>query len=382
MPSSSRATSRAGSRARSRKRHRSSSTQHDLDILIQQQPHDKRPSGLRTLKLVGVGTTKDVYRKGNTVYKYHVRRSTVTRFATPAKLVQKMEKLQLVIPEVRINDAMYSTEYCESVSTESAFEVVRANILLTLMADALAQHDIYGMDLHTGNIGQRPSDGHYFIIDNEGFFEAVSTKAQPNAKMLELVNARVNYFDLPHTQACTWISLFDASQGWYAEGEKNEWVWHMLSYVAHMATVTTVADMRLRNFVSHYAPLKHHISWGLCLLPITKVYADATAPTRRAVDTFLTRYYQSTHTIPYASIDRAQPMYARYAFGGRQAWMLDRARRATFTADVDHLAKLLLKQPMYDNVRATFTKKPRPFRNRSRRWQKKHAQNSQAIRRR
>ena len=94
-----------------------------------------------------------------------------------------MEKLQLVIPEVRINDAMYSTEYCESVSTESAFEVVRANILLTLMADALAQHDIYGMDLHTGNIGQRPSDGHYFIIDNEGFFEAVSTKAQPNAKM-------------------------------------------------------------------------------------------------------------------------------------------------------------------------------------------------------
>ena len=299
-----------------------------------------------------------MYRKGNTVYKYHVRRSTVTRFATPVKLVQKMEKLQLVIPEVRINDALYSTEYCESVRPNTLNDVVRYNILLTLMADALAQHDIYGMDLHPGNIGRRPSDGHYFIIDNEGFFEAVSSKAQPNAKMLTKMSAEVNYYMLPHAQECTWMTGFDAMHGWYATGEKDEWAQHMLSYVAHMATVTTLADMRLRNFVSHYAVYGRHMSWGLCLLPITKVYADATEPTRRAVDLFLTRTYLQD-AVPYASFDRTQPMYARYKFGGQKAWLLDSARRASFLTDLEHLTQLFAKQPMYYAVHAAFNK-PKP----------------------
>ena len=352
-------TSKTHSKSKSTRRRHSSSTQHDLDMLLQQQPEEKRPLRLKTLKWVGRGATKDVYRKGNQVYKYHVRRSTVTSFATPKPLIQKMEKLKLVIPEMRINDVMYSTEYCEPVypdKNSEAVDVVRCNILLTLMADALVQHNIYAMDLHIGNIGRRPSDGHYFIIDNEGFFEAVSTKAQPNATMYTQVGATVNYFDLPHAQKCTWVSNFDAQYGWYAGGEKDEWAQHMVSYVAHMATITTIADLRLRNFVSHYMHFGEHMSYGLCLLPITKVYADATEPTRRAVDTFLTRYYQNRF-IPYTSIDPTQPRFDRYSFGKGPAWMLDSGRRATFSSDIEDLAKWFVKQPMYNGIRMDFSKR-------------------------
>lgn len=122
-----------------------------------------------------------------------------------------------------------------------------------------------------------------------------------------------------------------------------------------MATVTTNADLRLRNFVSHYMIFGEHMSYGLCLLPITKVYADATEPTRRAVDTFLTRNYQNRF-IPYASIDRTQPRFDRYSFGKGPAWMLNSARRATFSSDIEDLAKWFVKQPMYNGIRVAFRK--------------------------
>ena len=90
MPST---TAKRPTRKRSRSsasRRTSSRTQRDLDALLEQDPHEKRPT-LKALALVGEGATKDVYRKGDTVYKYHVRRSKLTRFATPPDVLAKMQ---------------------------------------------------------------------------------------------------------------------------------------------------------------------------------------------------------------------------------------------------------------------------------------------------
>lgn len=344
-------------------RRASSRTQRDLDALLEQDPHEKRPT-LKALALVGVGATKDVYRKGDIVYKYHVRRSKLTRFETPPDVLAKMLKLGLVIPEVRLNDALYSTEYCEPLLTKdcTAVDIVRCNILLTQFADALAQHDIYGMDLHTGNLGRRASDGRVFIIDNEGFFRAETSKAKPHATMLYAVGATVNEFNLPHSRKVTWSDTFDASLGWYSArgGEEDEWAKNALTYMAQLTKAMTLADIRLRNFVCHYFRYNlnggQHMAYGLRLLRITKVYADATAEMRQATDTFLTRYYEN-RGIPYATIGD-QPMYASYRLG-KTAWLLDKRRAPTYATDVDRLAKVLVKQPFYATLRAHMQKPTR-----------------------
>jgi hypothetical protein len=337
-------------------RRTSSRTQRDIDALLEQDPHEKRPT-LKALALVGEGATKDVYRKGDIVYKYHVRRSNLTRFATPPDVLAKMLKLGLVIPEVRLNDALYSTEYCEPILTDefTAVDIVRCNILLTQFADALAQHDIYGMDLHTGNLGRRASDGRVFIIDNEGFFRAETSKAKPHATMLCAVGATVNEFDLPHAQKVKWSDTFDASNGWYASvgGGESAWAKNALTYMAQLTKATTLADIRLRNFVCHYFQINQHMAYGLRLLRITKVYADATAEMRQATDTFLTRYYDN-RGIPYATIGD-QPMYASYRLG-KTAWLLDKKRAPTYAADVDRLARVLVKQPFYAILREQLKK--------------------------
>jgi hypothetical protein len=356
-PKSSRHVRRSSSRRR--RRRYSADTAHDLETLLEwgRGSSEKRPP-LKSLKLLGTGVTKDVFRKGDGdfVYKYHVRRSTMTRFATPAKVLLKMQALQLVIPEVRINDALYSAEYCTPVFPDdiAAMDVVRCNILLTLFADALAQHDIYGMDLHTGNIGRRARDGMYCIIDDEGFFEAATSMSHPNATMLTNVGAVANGVFLPHATECTWVDFSDPTYGWFGAGDDTEWVRSMVSYKTHMAAVRTHADIRLRNFVSHYFRFGDHMSYGLCLLRITKVYADATSPTQRAVDRFLTRVYHETSYIPYARIGD-EYMYRKYALG-RTAWLLDAKRRPTFPEDLEQFATLLTRQPFYTGVRNSVEK--------------------------
>lgn len=329
-----------------RKRY-SSATQHDLELILNQKPHDVRPKHLKTLKLIGVGATTDVYRKGDKVFKYNIRKPTVTRFTTSEKVLKKLEALKLVIPEVRINDSLYSTTYCESCFPNSAFQTVRCNLILTLMADALAHHDIYGMDLQVRNIGRCPSDGQYYIVDNDGFFQTVSSKKNPNASMWTLVGATVNRFRVPHAIECKWDSIFDASHEWYYDGETTEWALGMSAYKKHMSAVKTVADIRLRNFVSHYLLFGGHIGFGLCLLPITTVYARATKPTQTAVDTFLHQYYNN-RVVSYLNISSIQNMVYKFCEPSKRVpWLLDEKRRRTFPKQIDQFAKAMVKLPMY-----------------------------------
>lgn len=328
----------------------SSATQHDLDLIKNQTPHQARPKHLKTLKLIGVGATTDVYRKGNTVYKYNIRKPTVTQFTTSEKVLKKLEASKLVIPEVRIEDALYSTTYCESCFPTNAMETVRCNLLLTLMADALVHHDIYGMGLQIRNIGRCPSDGHYYIVDNGGFFQTVSSKKEPNANMWTLVGATVNRFRVPHAVECKWDSIFDASHEWYYDGETTEWALGMNAYKQHMRAVKTVADVRLRNFVSHYLMFGGHLAFGLCLLPITTVYARATKSTQAAVSTFLHQYYLNKY-VSYLDVSSIQNVVHKFCQpSNRVPWLLDETRRRTFPKQIDQLAKAMVKLPMYDYI--------------------------------
>lgn len=329
-----------------RKRY-SSTTQHDLELILNQKPHDARPKHLKTLKLIGVGATTDVYRKGDKVFKYNIRKPTVTRFTTSETVLKKLEALNLVVPEVRIKDALYSTTFCESCFPTNTIETIRCNLILTLMADALVHHDIYGMDLQIRNIGRCPSDGQYYIVDNDGFFQTVSSKKNPNANMYTLVGAIVNLFDVPHAIECRWDSIFDASHQWFYDGETTEWALSMVAYKKHMSAVKTVADIRLRNFVSHYLLFEGHIGFGLCLLPITTVYSRATKPTQTAVDIFLNQYYKNKY-VSYLNVSLIRNLVHKYCEPSKRVpWLLDEKRRRTFPKQIDQFAKAMVKLPMY-----------------------------------
>lgn len=335
-------------------------TMHTANITRADLNHIENSRGrftLKKLKLLDNGLTKEVYihNSKKRVFKHHKKATDKTDFETKPGVRRKMEKLGLFLREQKITNKMYSAQYCESLwkDTHTVRDIIRWNIVVIQFADALAQHDIYAMDLHLGNVGKCASDGNYRIIDNEGFFHALTSREQPEATMREKVIVQVNKVDVPHSQPNTWLHVFDVSQGWFSQSEDGEWAKNMLTYVSKMSQVRTLADIRLRNFVSQYFALGVHIAYGLRLLQITKVYADATPTTKDVVNQFLSFYYSEHTNGQFLYVHLEKKTHEEFDFS--KAWLLDRAHRKNYDTSVERLVVALLPHPSFDFLREAYS---------------------------
>jgi len=259
-----------------------------------------RPT-LHVLKLIGEGLTTRVYLYKNRVYKYTFSTSVHTDFATRPGVMKELLRLDLVLPEQKISKDIIAVDYCPVVDwdlyTKNSIYNIKLQLLLTHFADVLATSNIYGMDLHLGNIGKHPTTGKYYIIDTEGFI--LCKNEQLHAKTVVVVNGQLKPTVVKHR---TWLSIFDAVEGWYANHEMGTVV---NTYVQYMEKVQGDANKRLRRFVSHYLlgdnfSDRRHLLGGLKLLQITSVYHNANQKTRLAVDTFLS-YYMGSGYLQIAS---------------------------------------------------------------------------------
>ena len=259
----------------------SSKTRKDIRILLKQTSRKKRPT-LRHLTFIGEGATTDVFRKEDIVYKYNIRGTQHTRFATSPEVITEMVKRGFVLSETHIEGGIYSSEYCTPLWKEDLTiqDIIKCSVICIHFADALATYDIYGQDFHFGNIGKR-ENGQYILIDNEGFFKAITSKKKKKVIFKSIVSVIINGHSLPHSTDGTWLEPFDPVNGWFAEDEHSIWTTQMLQYIKYMKKIKTISDIRLRNFISQYFFIGQHMVYGLKLLHITKVYAKATLTTKR-----------------------------------------------------------------------------------------------------
>lgn len=266
----------------------------DLDRVIQNPDYSPK-----VLRKIGQGTTTNAYIYQNRVYKHQFLTSTHTEFDTAVKVKQEMTHLKFVLPEQSIRPNVNAVDFCPCIFdahryTNDSIYNIRLQIIAIQFADALAVHNIYALDLHLGNIGQHYATGKYHIIDTEGFIK--SKKGRSRSKQCVVVNAKI----IPHVaKHKTWLSIFDAAEGWYANEELGKVV---TEYVKYMKSVKRYTDIQLRTFVSHYLlgdtnPSRRHVVGGLKFLQFTSVYNNASIDTRKTIDTFLKRYMGTGYII-------------------------------------------------------------------------------------
>lgn len=284
---------------------RNSTRAHRVPPEVYQEFEQIRRQGPRTalvhLEYVANGATTYAYRYNKRIFKYQPVPPTITNFSTPSRTLRELLSYGLILPEHRIHATdgqNYSvlkhwlvTDDCPCIDVTKYLKDpvynIQMQVLITQLADTLASHDLYAMDLHIGNIGVHSITGKYYIIDTEGIFRSV----RGALKSKQAVNVGGHW--VPHVQnKKTWLSIFDPVEGWYATPELGDIV---KTYVKHMSTIKRPEDVRLRTFVSHYflgdALLnRRHLQGGLKWLQVTRVYYHASRETKKIVDALLCRY--------------------------------------------------------------------------------------------